>query len=62
MLVCLLIKITKLFLGVHLTILISGKSISQYTSYSIIFSPLQTENSMKSISTVNAAITENMEC
>jgi len=45
--------------------MITGKAISQYTSYSLIFSLLRsviTENSMKSISTINPTITENMEC
>ena len=46
-------------------VLIIGKSVSQYASYSLIYSPLHSvinENSMKSISTINPAITENTEC
>jgi len=39
-----------------------GKPFSQYASYSLIFSPLQMENSMESISTINAAIMENTQC
>ena len=45
---------------------ISGESVSQYTSYSLNFSPLRSvvnrENNTKSISSIKPAITENMEC
>jgi len=43
----------------HTQLLISGKPVSQYALYSLIFSALQMENSMKSISTINPAITKN---
>ena len=49
----------------HVQLLLNGKSVSQYTSFSLIFSSLRSVingESIKSISTINATITENMKC
>ena len=49
---------------VHAQLLISGKPVSQYTSYSLIFSPLHSiinGEQHKSMSIINLPITEIME-
>ena len=61
-LVCLLFADHQNYFLTRTQLLISGKPISQYASYLFIFSPLQMENSMKSIFTINPAIIESMEC
>jgi len=60
------LKDYRIYFLVRAQLLISGKPVSQYASYSLIFSPLcsfiNVEQHKKYLYTINPAITENTEC